>query len=1663
MYRFILLATLLFSLELCAQDCTSCTDILTYNVDLSASPDATWETPGEVRRRGQCCHGEGSENCVRFYVTTHPNVGRLSFEVIEGATPGPKMYSLNCGPEESIDIPLCVDGPGPHCIIYCKEGNNPERYAIKTESNYSVSPDIAVGNGCSSTIWAKGFLPSSLKWQVVYPDASYNSALSCLAGCEEVTVSTQPDFPADLEYIDVQVSGTVEIACGQNTATETIRVYFINDKTADITPKDATICYGGSSVKITANATGGGPPYNYLWSNGETSQSIDVSSPGDYSVTITDTTDCPSVTSSVFVNQHLSPIRVDAGSALVCTSEPQISLNAEVFEATGGIWTGGNGTFTPDNTALTGIYTLSSDEITNLGTSLTLTSTGNGGCPPSSDIMNIVLSPEPIVDAGTDGKVCQTSLEIPVSGQIIGDTDIGVWKTLGSGTFANQSSLSTTYYPSEADTALGYVNLVLSSIANGACSPVTDTLTIEFGNLPNTNFAFSQPACAGEPVFFNDRTLVSWGNVESYEWQFANLGTSNQRTPSFSFPVAGDYNVTLKTTTDEGCANQITKTVTISDDPTVDFEYEKVCFGSGVAFTNKSAETIAWNWNFGNGFVSTAESPQGIIYGSDGFFDVTLIGTNANGCSDTITKPIEMLPRPVADFQVANICVGDNVNFTDNSSLSVGSIISWKWDFGDGTNSNLQNPTQSFNTSSPLNVKLVVSSALCSDSIVRQVTPLKKPEFLASPTEGCTPLEVNFFNNLQQNVFYNWDFGDGNYSSQPTPTHIFFNPETEPVQYEVTLHARSIFGCSDSVKTSVLVYPQSQSAFSVSTQGVCSGESVQFTNHSVNAVSFKWDFGKGFAAVADENPTQTFTNETDKTIFYPVKLFTTSEYNCEDTVIQYITAHPRPSTDLSISADEACHPANIRFSAQAGAATYSWDFGDGSFEVGSNELDHIFENKSASDRSFEINLEITSLQGCKAEAGTSLTVHPSPVAEFSIDKKMGCSPLNITILDKSENAVSYNWAYGDGQTSATSVLLQQHSFANDEINQKSYEIALAVVSANGCTSNYSESVTIFPAIHASFDLSSNEGCSPFNTDFINTSAGANTYRWEFGDGDFSTNTDARHTFINETALPQQFESFLIASSSFGCVDTSDYKTIAVNPRPIANFGIDRTAGCSPFMVNIDNTTSGATSFKWFMSNGFYSNSNISSHEFSNISNTVEKHTMSLIANNQFNCPDTSIQSVTVFPEPQALFTFSPASGCSPLDVSFSNLSVNAYDFHWDFGDGNESTISQPSNTFTNETIYDQEFNITLTAISDFGCESKLSKTVEVHPVPNADFTVNPAFLKYPQTTALINNNTGGDWIFDWNFGDGTVLSNIKSPGSHNFPGPGTYTLQLRASSSQCWDTISHTLVIRSAEIIADYDSSYTGCAPLEAQFFNKSQNANWYSWDFGDGETSSATNPSHTYAEAGTYVVELTAGNDVDQKISRKHTVTVYKQPTAAFTVAPELAFLPNAQISFFNQSENAEYYKWYFGNGETSTEFETSYAYTETGVYDVALTVESENGCIDSLMIIGAVTVELECDMKFPNAFTPADSEPSGKYNPDMPETTNDIFHPVYKNIAEYNLQIFNRWGELLYESNEVDVGWNGFYKNVICKQDTYVWQVEASCLGGKKISDSGSVTLMR
>ncbi len=190
--------------------------------------------------------------------------------------------------------------------------------------------------------------------------------------------------------------------------------------------------------------------------------------------------------------------------------------------------------------------------------------------------------------------------------------------------------------------------------------------------------------------------------------------------------------------------------------------------------------------------------------------------------------------------------------------------------------------------------------------------------------------------------------------------------------------------------------------------------------------------------------------------------------------------------------------------------------------------------------------------------------------------------------------------------------------------------------------------------------------------------------------------------------------------------------------------------------------------------------------------------------------------------------------------------------------------------------------------------------------------------------------------------------------------------------------------------------------------------------------------------------------------------ITVYPKPLARFEIAPEQAILPDDEIRFYNYSTNAVHYNWDFGDGDGSEQFEPKHRYSKYGNYNVRLIVTSDYGCSDSLVVINAFSGS-SYFIEFPNAFIPNSEGPTGGYYSSKSDEAAQVFHPVSSGVSDYQLKIFSKLGILIFESSDINIGWDGYFKGQLNEPGVYIWKVRGSFRNGEPFTKMGDVTLLR
>lgn len=421
-------------------------------------------------------------------------------------------------------------------------------------------------------------------------------------------------------------------------------------------------------------------------------------------------------------------------------------------------------------------------------------------------------------------------------------------------------------------------------------------------------------------------------------------------------------------------------------------------------------------------------------------------------------------------------------------------------------------------------------------------------------------------------------------------------------------------------------------------------------------------------------------------------------------------------------------------------------------------------------------------------------------------------------------------------------------------------------------------------------------------------------------------------------------------------------------------------------------------------------------------------------------------------------------GCVPLTIKFTDTLAKGKMYIWHYGDGSSSvdTTFAPNNTVTHTYNQVGTFLLMLVAIDSATCNIADTAYVSVKVganIVNADFSFfkldSCNSLRYQftnLTSATVPTFTSQSFL--WDFGDGSPkLRSGIGPQIHTYPSTGSYIVTLIVDDTafcNAPDTAVKTLRI-SPNVKAMFTTPARGCVPYTAEFKNISQGGTDWIWEFGDGNTSTDFEPTHTYAVTGTYNVRLIA---IDTSTCNKRdtsaffTITVFPIPTANFSWTPNPP--KENTITFFNNlSIGANRYLWDFGDGESSTLTNPSHQYNATGTYQATLYAFNIADCVDSITLDVPILIVPLLDV--PNAFTP------GKFGKNATVKVEGF------GIGKMNWRIYNRWGQVVFATADRHQGWDGTFKGALQPMDVYTYTLDVEFTDGQKLRKTGDISLLR
>ncbi len=444
-----------------------------------------------------------------------------------------------------------------------------------------------------------------------------------------------------------------------------------------------------------------------------------------------------------------------------------------------------------------------------------------------------------------------------------------------------------------------------------------------------------------------------------------------------------------------------------------------------------------------------------------------------------------------------------------------------------------------------------------------------------------------------------------------------------------------------------------------------------------------------------------------------------------------------------------------------------------------------------------------------------------------------------------------------------------------------------------------------------------------------------------------------------------------------------------------------------------------------------------------------------------NCNEAALKIAFEIGPVQAHVVAAPStSGCAPLTVNFSNSSTNALSFVWNFGDGSPTETSFSTvHTFTAGGTY----TVSLSAANSNACfvtndTARLIIVVDTNVIrPSFTYTITDSCGPYTATfnnTSQYGSTPGAATFttFNWNFGDGGTYTGANPP-THTYPGLGTYTVTLvmrDTTACNSPDTVTQVLTMTSFNVSAHFTMPDSICLGTPVSPVATSSNGLTFTWTFGNGDTSTSSTPSCTYTAVGTYTVTFVVANPGACNGSDVYyqAITVVGAPTADFSFTP---VLPEANVptTFTNLSVNAVRYVWDFGDGSTSIEVNPVHQYNATGTYNTCLTAYNSSNC--PAKVCKKVSADVVPLIGVPTGFSP-----NG-------DGDNDILYVRGAAIKTLDLKIYNRWGQMIFETTSKEIGWNGTFNGQPQPIDAYGYVLLATFIDGTSKTLKGNITLLR
>lgn len=1242
--------------------------------------------------------------------------------------------------------------------------------------------------------------------------------------------------------------------------------------------------------------------------------------------------------------------------------------------------------------------------------------------------------------------------------------------------------------PAITITTAGSYTVSLTAADTNKCAS-KDSAVIKIG-APTAAFTIPDTICINSPVMF---TNTSSPGV--YSWNFgtgATPATSGVTNPVVTYSTSGFKTVTLNVSSG-ACSNTFTKTIYV-DDPKISFTMTPP-YSCSEPYTVKfnstgTSKIVSWIWNFGDKKLgnSTLKDPSYTYVLDDSIytkrdpirFKVTLNAVTAAGCSVSAVNYDTLYwvwARFVPDkFQG---CAPLTVTFSDSSRSNMikEPLTTWVWDYGDGTTETVTNKgpqVHVYQNPGLYDVQLTVTNKNgCKDTSYKvriEVGTIKPLDFTVDKTSICPGDSISFTNTTPDKT----DIDGWHYSSNGELLSHCYTDGNPVIKFDDVTGPQTITltadynGCMSTAVKNALIMVKGPIAHFDWHRSCDKKMDVDFTNKSGDATRLLWDFGDG-TTMDTAGTAVNISHHYAQTGTYKVYLTATNTTSgCVDSK-DSATIYIKDIQAIFTSNKLLCDGMEYQFDASASIDVnphcftgYTWTFSDPDKRPISNAdpITPIIFTKAGQQ---VVNLIVEDINGCKDTASTSIKVY-SITPNFTMDKSTICLPstinFNSTTSVVDTTVATWDWVFGDGKT-ASIPGPGSGSTSNVYTTAPSSAIwaLLTITDQLGCKDTISKKINIYTptskiTVSPKTDICLGTEITVVADDY--TTHGSNLkFDWTMGDGVglFNNQNNIKYTYKGAGSFTINLTYSEVSSGCSGnltqVINVQDYPTAIFTSNPT-----NQTVLCYPQVVDFSSTsvsTSPITSYLWDLGNGQSPNTPTASNSY-----PKGKFIVKLTVSTSFGCSDDTTLTYNVV-GPEANYTVVPTTPvCRGEFVTFTVKDLIDVDsYTWKFGDGTSATDVSPAK---HAYSYVPPSGKTAAALVLYDknkvCSVSIPIDVFIQSV-KADFTISnisntpDSTICFGQDAVFDNSPSKNGSTYSWNFGDNTT-STVSPIVNHVYPAPGTYdvTLVTTSASLGCSDTISKKVIILSLPVVTAVGDSV--CPKNNGQLYVlPTQPSYTYNWlPITNLSSATISNPMVIApTQTTTYTVQVT---DALTTCTATDSAKVYVVP-------------PVVSISFDTVIVVGEIVKLPIDNKGGTIKFtwtpttglsclQCSYPEVQP-LADITYNVYMEDifGCSDGNGLFN-IRIKPETFIKVPTTFTP-----NG-------DGRNDIIYVKGWGIKDLiSFQIYNRWGEIVFETSELEEGWNGYYKDVLQNNDIYTYKVKAVDFFDKPMEAEGHIDLMR